>query len=227
MPTTLQESEQKLYSNKIVPKLQEARELEVKKPEDRSLAASFCKALKELKEEIETKLKLTVKRERTLQVWKDAKETENYFYAPIDEAIKGVKTKVSQFDLEESQRARKEEADAEAERLKKQRKEEERLDKLSKAAEKRGDTEKADEFKERAETVTVAPAVTPTRGVKKLVYRCKVTNVMKACKSVTEGLMPFNVVEFKESALKDFAKGYNGKDEIPGLRFYEDVNSRL
>ena len=46
---------------------------------------------------------------------------------------------------------------------------------------------------------------------------------MLACKSIGEGLIPFNAVEFKQSALNELGKNYDGKSKIAGIEFYEDV----
>jgi hypothetical protein len=135
---------------------------------------------------------------------------------------------VKNYDRDEAIRIQREAEIAEAKRREEERKERERLEAMAKKAEEKGKVEKAETLREQAETVTIAPTfTTPPQPVKKLVWRARVTNPLQACKSIAEGLIPFTVVDFKQSALNDFSKSYDGKTKIAGLEFYQEVSSRI
>lgn len=67
----------------------------------------------------------------------------------------------------------------------------------------------------------------PPAPVKKLIWKAKVVSVRIACRSIGEGLIPFQAVEFKQSILNDMGKNYDGVTRIPGIEFTQDVSGRL
>jgi len=67
----------------------------------------------------------------------------------------------------------------------------------------------------------------PPAPTKKLVWKARVTNMMKLCRSVGAGDVPFNVVEARGSALNDFAKSHDGKTKIEGIEFYQESTGRI
>lgn len=88
---------------------------------------------------------------------------------------------------------------------------------------------KLDEIKQKAEEapalkMAFKPAPMP---VKKLVWKARITNMMKVCRAIGSGDVPFNVVEVRQSALNDFAKDYDGKTKIEGLEFYQESTGRI
>ena len=91
-----------------------------------------------------------------------------------------------------------------------------------------GASEQAALMKDQAETVTIETKFTPPPvAVKKLVWKAKVISIKIACRSVGEGLIPFQAVEFKQSIINDLAKNYDGTTRIPGIEFVQDVSGRL
>lgn len=89
--------------------------------------------------------------------------------------------------------------------------------------------EKLEEIERKAEE---APApkfnfTPPPQPLKKLVWKAKVTNALLACRSIGEGLIPFDAVEFKQSALNDLGKKHDGITKIPGIEFTQESTGRI
>jgi len=219
--------QQKTIDTEISPIIREARSLIVKSSDDREYAVGFVKKLKHLRERIEERFHPTSNKQQIYKTYQAAVDTEHAFYDDIDTAGKVTKTLVSKFNLEESLKAQREAAAAEAKRLEAERKEREKLEAQAKKAEEKGKTEKAEVLREQAETVQVAPVFTPSRETKKLVWKARVTNMMQLCKAIGEGQVPYSVLEVRQSALNDFAKGHNGKSPVPGLTFHQEVSTRI
>lgn len=224
---TLEPEQKEAIETEIAPIIREARSLVVKSQDQRAYAITFAGRLKHLRERIEERFHPTANKKKIYAAYEASLETEHAFYDDIDSAGKEVKRIVSEYDREEALKAQREAAAAEAKRLEEERKAREKLEAQAKAAEEKGKIEKAEALREQAETVTVAPVFTPTREVKKLVWKARVTNMMQLCKAISEGLVPWNVLEIRQSEMNSFAKGYDGKTEIPGLTFYQDVNGRI
>lgn len=224
MTTETNNEQEAILNTEIVPAKMKANELIVKSADDRISAVGFCHTLKELKETIEAKCHFTQNKKKAYIAYEGALDTEGLFYKPIDEAIKVVNQKIKSYDTAEAIKAQQIAAKAEADRLEKERIEREKLEAKAKKAEEQGKTEKAEALREQAETVTVAPVFTPPTNGKKLVWKCEVTSIMQLCKAITDGQVPFNVLEVRQSALNDFAKSYDGKSKIDGLRFWQETS---
>jgi hypothetical protein len=86
-----------------------------------------------------------------------------------------------------------------------------------------------DEIKEKAEApvMEVLKFNKPAKASAKLVWKARVKNPLLACRSVGDGLIPFSAVEFKQSALNDLGKNYDGKTPVPGIEFYQEASSRI
>ena len=227
-PATMELEQKQVLETEIAPIIQKAKALVVKSPEQRIAAVKFADGIDDVKEKIEERFHPTINREKALQIWKDLKDTENAFYEPLDEAKKIIKDTVKAYDREVALKQQKEAELAEAKRLEEERKERERLQKLADAAAAKGKTEKAEALALQAESVTIAPTFNPApQASKKLIWKARVTNMMWACKSIGDGLIPFNAVEFKQSALNELGKAYDGQSKIAGIEFYQDVNARI
>lgn len=91
--------------------------------------------------------------------------------------------------------------------------------------------QKIEEIKAKAEEPTPAPMqpkfTPPPAPVKKLVWKARVTNLMKLCRSIGIGDVPFTVVEIRQGELNDFAKKYDGTTKIEGLEFYQESIGRM
>lgn len=228
MTTLLEKDQQEAIETEVSPMIDRARALVVKNDDQRALAVSFGKGLKELKAKIEERFHPTANREKALKLWQESKDTENAFYAPIDNAIDAVKKTITTYDREEAIKQQRLAEEAEAKRQEEERKEREKLLKKAETAEKNGHTEKAETLLEQAENVTAKPVFIPTKDVKKLVWKARIKNQFLACKSIGEGLIPFTAVEFRQAALNDLGKAYEAnKQPIPGIEFYQDVNGRI
>lgn len=67
----------------------------------------------------------------------------------------------------------------------------------------------------------------PPAQIKKLVWKARVTNMIKLCRQIGEGNVPFSVVDVQQSKLNDFAKAYDGQTKIEGLEFYQESTGRI
>jgi hypothetical protein len=224
----LEQEQKQTIETEIVPALQKARSLVVKNHDHRFEAVGFVKSLKAMKEKIEERFHPTQNKERAYEVYKDLVETEHAFYDPIDEALKVTNGTVKTFDTQEAIKIQRQAQEDKAKRQKAEREECERLEaKAMKEAEK-GNTEKAEVLLQQAETVTVAPSFTPPpQPAKKLIWKCKVTNLFALCQAIATGQVPFSVVEVRQSALNDFSKNYDGKTKINGIEFYQEAITRI
>lgn len=228
MTTVLEPAQKEAIEQEVSPLIDQAHALVVRNDEQRTLAVTFGKNLKELKVRIEERFHPTANREKALKLWQESKDTENAFYKPIDDAIETVKKTITAFDREEAIKQQRAADEAAAKQEEERRKEEAKLLKKAETAQKNGHTEKAEAFLEQAENVTVKPVFIPNKDVKKLVWKARVVNQFLACKSIGEGLIPFTAVEFKQASLNDLGKAYeSNKQAIPGIAFYQDVNGRI
>jgi hypothetical protein len=217
-----------VIKTEVEPMLDKAKSLVVKDKDTKEQAVGFIKTLKDFKEKIEERFHPTANKQTAYKAYDGALATEKAFYSPIDTAIKLVSDNVKTFERDEALRIQREAQLAEAKRQEEERKERERLEAQAKKAEEKGKTEKAEALREQAETVTIAPTFTPPpQPVKKLIWKARVVNPILACQSIGAGLIPFNLVEFKVSALNDLGKSYDGKAKIAGIEFYQDVNARI
>lgn len=104
-----------------------------------------------------------------------------------------------------------------------QRKEAERLARLAKAAEKRGDEKKAEEFKGREDVVksavpTVVNNVQPVSGISKVtLWKYRIVNV---------NLIPREYMLPNEVAIGQFARATMGSVKIEGIEFYPEETIR-
>lgn len=88
---------------------------------------------------------------------------------------------------------------------------------------------KIEEIKAKAEEEPPAKLniTKPAIALKKLTWKAKVTNMMKLCRQIGEGNVPFAVVEVRQSQLNDFAKNHDGKTKIEGIEFYQESTGRI
>lgn len=226
MTTAQLEPEQKqTIETEIAPALQRARSIVVKNQDQKAEALSFIKTLKGMKEAIEEKFHPTANKKKAYELYEDTLETEKAFYGPIDEAVKISNAAVKSFETEVALQVQRDAQEAEAKRLEAERKERDKLELKAEKAEEKGQVEKAEVYREQAQNVSVTPRFAPPPpSVKKLVWKAKVINPLLACRSIGEGLIPFNAVEFKQSSLNELGKIYETmKKPIPGIEFTQEV----
>lgn len=212
----------------VMPIIHMAKTIVVKNHEQKDFAVSMIKQWKQKKELIEDRFHPTENKKKLYEAYASALDTEKAFYEPFDQAVKIVTETVKGFERELALKQQREAEIAEAKRQEEERKERERLQKLADSAAAKGKTEKAATLSEQAQNVTIAPKFEPAPvATKKLVWKARVSNPLMACKSISEGLIPFNAIEFKQTALNDLGKSYDGKSKIAGIEFYQDVSSRI
>lgn len=212
----------------IVPLLHTAKNLVIKTKEQRDSAASFVKNLKDMREKIEERFHPTRNKQTAYKAYNDALETEKAFYGPIDEADKLTKAAIKAFDTQEAINAQREAERLEAERRDKETKASAKLEAKAEKELEKGNVAKAETLLDQAKNGQIVPSFAPPPpAVKKLVWKARVTNTFLLCKAIFAGLVPWSVIEIKQSALNDFARNHDGKTQIEGLEFYQESSGRI
>lgn len=205
-----------------------SRDLTVKTNDDRVLLVADIKRAEDLKKRIEEKFHPTANKVAAYEAYQNALDTEKAFYEPIEAFVKSAKLSVKTFDTNEALRVQREQEAAEARRREQERIEQEKLLERAVKADESGKTEIAEALLNRAETVQAPLTFTAApQSVKKLVWKARVLNMQKLARAVADGLVPFSVLEVRQSALNDYAKGHDGKSKVDGLEFYQESAGRI
>ena len=178
-------------------------------------AAEFLKGVKALKLEIKSTFKPM--KDKAHAAHKEVCTQENKYLNPVEGAEKLMNNKLSVWDDEQERKRRI----AQAKLDEKARKERERLEKRAREAEKKGNTEKAEELNEQAEekefAVPVAPSTAPKiEGlVKKVTWKAIVKDITKVPEEyiIRTANMPM---------LNAVARSTKGTVKLPGVEFKED-----
>ena len=214
--------------NEIIPIGEKVKELVVKDDESRECAAVLRKDLKKKMEQIEAKYHFKENTKKANELHKANKATENSVYDPAYALDKAIVLKVKEYDRALALKVQKKAEENKPKRKEAERKEREKLEARAEKAEEKGKPEQAEAFREQAETVTVAPSFSPPpKSVKKLVTKAKVTNVMKLCKLIVDGEIPFTVVDVNQPQLNAWAKGQDVKTKYEGIELYQDTSGRI
>lgn len=220
---TEKNEEQLMIEKKVRPLVEEARTVVIESVASRREGVAFLETLKTLRERIEEQFHPTRNKTASYAAYQAALQTEKAFYEPLKTAEYMVKEKIRQYDRNEALRLQTERAAEEAKRQQAQKAEEERLRKMAIKADKQGDGAMASALIERANHVVEDRSMAVVEPGPKLYWKCRVVDVQLACASVADGVIPASVVEFRQSGLNELAKGYDGKTQICGLEFYQDV----
>lgn len=222
------ESEKQIIETEITPMLERARSIHIMTREQRGFAENMVKSLKEMRARIEETFHPTRNKQAAYKAYDAALETEKSFYGPIDEAEKLTKAAIKKFDTAIALKAQQEAERQEAERRDREAKERAKLEAKAEKELAKGNEAKAETLLEQAENVKLAPSFTPPpEAVKKLVTKARVLNMFKLCKLICEGLVPYSVIEVKQSALNDWAKSQDPKSKMDGIEFTQEVNGRI
>lgn len=158
--------------------------------------------------------------------WKTAVAQRKEQLDPLEAAEKIVKQRSIEF-LEEQDRIRREaEAKAQREAEAAEAKRRAELEAQAKAHEAKGNTAKAEERRQMAEQVAIAPKpVAPTvqkasNQALKDVWNAEVTDLNALVKAVAEGRAPINLIKADEVVIRGIATKMQGNFPIPGIRFF-------
>jgi phage-related minor tail protein len=223
--THLSTEQQEIMEREVNPTVETATALVVKSPETSLQAQEFLKHIKTTAKRVYEKFHPPV--EAAHAAWKAAKDLENFFMTPFEEAERIIKRKVVAFQQEIEQRQREEAARIEAQRAQEERLRKEELQRQADAAAAKGKAEKAEALRAKAEEyvappVFVPPVVSQASGTAfKKTWKAEVTDLPAFLKAVAEGRAPLGVISINESALNAYAKGVKGTMAVPGLRFFE------
>lgn len=224
----LSKDQQEYLDQEISPKVAAATALVVKSAQDSLSAQEVLKEIKTVAKRVYEKFHAPV--EAAHGAWKAAKDLENFFMKPFEEAETIIKRKVVAFQ-QEVERVQREEANRiEAKRLKEERERKEELERQAKAAEAKGNAEKAQALRDNAEAYVAPVAFVPPVTAKaegtafKKTWKAEVTDLPMFLSAVATGRAPLGLIRVDEGALNAYAKGVKGGLHIPGLRFYEEAS---
>ncbi len=171
---------------------------------------------------------------------KKAHEAHKALVAKREEMLNPVKakrmllsTKMSVWSTEQDRQRRIEQARLDAERRAAEEKERARLEKLAEKAEAKGNTEKAETLRDKAEDVSIPQAIVQPEVEKSMktdagtITQTKdivveVTDEMEIVKAIAAGLLPIGIVTISNSKLKQAIK-LTGAKSVPGCRITEEV----
>lgn len=142
--------------------------------------------------------------------------------------------KISEYRHEVRKRQEEAEAKAKAEAEAKAKKEQEKLQAKAEKAEAKGLTDTAEELKAQAEQVAAAPrpvaakpqAIETSAGKvnDKTTTRFSIQNQSEFLKALFDGKIPFNVLEVKDSAMRQFAKLHGIESGVHyGIKFWQET----
>lgn len=151
----------------------------------------------------------------------------NAKYKPISDALTSaesiVKGKISKYTAEQERIQR--EAQAEAERKAEQQRQ--KLEVRAEKAEDKGDDHKAQSLRDTAATVVAAapaPVIHKVAGIStRKVWTAKVTDPMKLCKLIADGVLPATLVEFKQAELNKIASQWQNNREFDGILITQET----
>jgi len=223
---SLSKDQQEFLDREISPKVASANALQIKSSQDSLGAQEVLKEIKTVAKRVYEKFHAPV--ESAHAAWKAAKDLENFFMGPFEEAEAIIKRKVVTFQ-QEIERVQREEANRiEAKRLQEERVRKEELERQAKAAEAKGNAEKAKALRDNAEAYVapvtfVPPPTAQASGTAfKKTWKAEVTDLPALLKSISEGRAPLGIVSINEGALNAYAKAVKGTMPVPGLKFFEE-----
>jgi len=175
------------------------------------------KTLLKLKKDIEDFYKDDI--QNAYRTWKGLTAKRNSFLTPVDNAIRQLKRKMSDYRMMLERKRKQKEAEERAKADENARKERERLEKKAEKAEKSGKTEKAEEFRQEAEdVVSIAPKMPEPELPKGTYFK----------KSYVPTVVDFAALpdEYKKadmSLIKKVVNAHQGKKVIPGVKISVDM----
>lgn len=154
---------------------------------------------------------------------------------PLETKRNAIKKLISDYATEQARRQREEQEKLNREREEKERKERERLEKMAVKAEEKGQSEKAEALREKADDVYVPLAIVEPE-IKKTVQTdsgsitqkddisITITDPMKILQAVVSGRIPITVININETKLKQAIK-INGINNLDGCIIQKIVNT--
>lgn len=206
--------------------LDKAQRFTIKSQADYDAAAQFIKGIKALQKKVSDTFTPIVQKAHA--AWKEAKDQENKHLVPLKSAEEIVKrASLTWYDEQEKkrlddERKAREEADAKA------KKEKEKLEARAQKAEAKGDTEKAEDLRDQAQTVQVPAApVEPTAKVAegqsiREVWKAELLDLEALVKAVAAGRAPISFLQADMVAINKQAKATKDTMKFDGIRFFAE-----
>ena len=218
---------QEALQKEVGPELRRATIFQITSVEDKNFAIDWIRNLKTKLTILDERFRFTAAKDSAYGSYQAAMAVYKAFTDPFKKTDEVLRDKVRKFERDELIREQAEKNRIEAERREKERKAQERLNAKAEKAEENGNVEKAELFREQAETTTFmpeipAPAADKNGTTSKLIWIARVTDVRLACKAIGEGKVPPTVIQFKDAELKKFAALFHDS-KIEGIEFVQDV----
>jgi len=176
-------------------------------------------------------------KEKAFQAHKAITAKESEMLGPLKEMRNHVQKKISQFLTEQDRKRREEQARLDEKRRKEEEAERKRLEERAAKWEEKGNMDKAEALREKAEDVYIPPATVQTEvekttrtdagtisQKKKLVIT--ITNPLEVVKVVAKGRAPIAIIDIKESELKSYIK-LSALKEFPGCEITEVIDAQF
>lgn len=196
--------------------IKQANEFKIATQEHFSLAGEFLKKLKTVQKQIADTFDPIITKARS--ALNEAREQKDKHLNPILEAETLVKKKMLIFKSEEDKKRREYEEKLAEEARQKELKEKQRLEKQALKAEAKGDTERAEELREKKEEVFVPAPIIPeaekTEGIStKIIWKARI---------IDESLVPREYMLVDLIKLSKLARAVHNTMKIPGVEFYSE-----
>lgn len=202
----LQLKTEEIMQEEVNPMVKRAHEIKIKNDEESANATEFVKQIKKKKKEIDEVLGLTEQTKSAHKAWKHAKDRENEFLVPFDDAEEIIKSEIKSYETKKFLEQRKIEEE--------RRKQEEAL--IAKGEEKKPSP--------MPEDIVIKRSSEPT---KKMAWKGRVTDVKALCQSIVNGDLSENIIEINIPNLNRLAKTLEGSKQIAGVEFYEEADIRI
>ena len=152
--------------------------------------------------------------------WKEAVSQRDKFLKPLQDAERTVKNKISAFIMEQQRIAREAQDKLDAARRKEEEKQRAALEAKALKAEEKGNTEKAEELREKKEEVFI-PAAIVQNTVEKV--NGQTSRTTYDFEIVDETLIPRKYLIVDDKKIRQMVKTFGKEASIPGVRIYPKV----
>lgn len=224
MNMQLTKEQKAIYDKEVNPIVKRAQDFVIKTDEDN---VECQKIIIDIKRQRKTIFEMFGKATRAAhESWKQAKNIENLFVTPHDDAEALLKRKSGQWIAQKEREVREANAKIEADRQEREAKKIESLNNKAVQAEADGNHAKADLYKDQAQNVYIAPkTVAPEQPkvVSGVSYRDKwtgeVTDIRALLQAILNKTASVNLISVNQSELNRLAGINKSELQVPGIRF--------
>lgn len=227
--------DEQVLKNEIMTLDDQVKAVVVNSPESYENAGTVVASLESLKKKITAYWKDPIA--KAFDAHRALTEKRNEMLKPVDEKIKSLRKKISEYLTAVERKKREEQARLAREAAEKEAKEKAKLEKKAERAEENGNTAKAAAIREQAENVFVpmniaSSEVEKTTRTEDATISAKkdieivITEPLEIIKGIASGKIPISVVDISVSKLKKYVKDYQLK-QLDGCIINEIVTAAI